>query len=288
MNTERAKNQPETGVLKARVKAYWSRETCGTYVAKAVKYTREYFDEIEEYRYRVEPEVFPFAQFTRFHGQKILEAGIGAGTDFIQWVRAGARAYGLDLTEEAVEHVNKRLEVYGLAAEDVRVADVENLPYPDNTFDLVYSWGVIQYTPDTRKALAEIIRVTRPGGLIKIMVYNRHSLWVLYKYLRYGMLRGRPFVNLSSLIYDRCAGGGARAFTAGEIKNWLVPYPVTIRAQRAGVTRYDLLRHVPAGRLVRFAAYILACLGGMDRCGWFMTFELEKTGTTVPEDGRRQ
>ena len=150
---------PDTGgkELKTRVKEYWNTEACGTDVAEAPKFSRQYFDQIEDNRYRVEPEIFAFAQFTRFRDQKVLEVGIGAGTDFMQWVRAGAKAYGVDLTEEAVEHAKKRLDAYGLSAEEVRVADAENLPYPDNTFDLVYSWGVIHHTPDTIKALEEII-----------------------------------------------------------------------------------------------------------------------------------
>ena len=95
----------------------------------------------EGFRYQIEPEIFAFAQFTRYRGQRLLEVGIGAGTDFLQWVRAGAKAHGVDLSREAVDHVKHRLQVYGLSAEDVRVADAENLPYEDNTFDVVYSWG---------------------------------------------------------------------------------------------------------------------------------------------------
>ena len=80
--------------LKGQIKEYWNREICGTAVASSEKYSRQYFDEIEDSRYSIEPEVFSFAQFTRFRCQKVLEVGVGAGTDFIQWVRAGAKAYG--------------------------------------------------------------------------------------------------------------------------------------------------------------------------------------------------
>lgn len=261
---------------KASVEAYWSRQTCGSGVATSKKFSRQYFEEIEEHRFRIEPEVFSLAQFTRFRGQKVLEVGVGAGTDFIQWVRAGAKAYGVDLTEEAVEHVNKRLEVYGLSAEEVRVADADKLPYPNNTFDLVFSWGVIQYVPDTFKALAEIIRVTRPGGRIKIMIYNRRSLWAFYKYLRFGLLQGKPFRSISSIVYQHCAGGGAKAFTDREVRRNLLQHPVSIKNIRARATKYDLLLHVSSSRLLRLLAYVLACLLGFDRIGWFMTIELEK------------
>src|SRR5687767_13620453 len=158
--------------VKDEVAKYWNKRACGTGVTAAEKFSRDYFDEIEDYRYRVEPEIHGFAQFTRYRGQKVLEVGVGAGTDFLQWVRAGAKAYGIDLTEEGVAHVKHRLAVYGLAAEDVRVADAENIPHPDETFDLVYSYGVIHHSPNTIRALEELIRCTKVGGTIKFMVYN--------------------------------------------------------------------------------------------------------------------
>lgn len=95
--------------LKAQVQSYWNKQACGTGFTRRQKFTKAYFDEIERHRYAVEPEIFAFAQFTRHYGQKILEVGVGAGTDFLQWVRAGAHAYGIDLTTEGVAHVQHRL-----------------------------------------------------------------------------------------------------------------------------------------------------------------------------------
>lgn len=69
--------------LKEQVHDYWTRECCGTWIAVSPKYSRQYFEEVEEYRYSIEPEIFSFAQFTLFRDKKILEVGIGAGTDFI-------------------------------------------------------------------------------------------------------------------------------------------------------------------------------------------------------------
>ena len=125
--------------LKNKVHDYWNKEPCGTNVANSEKYTKEYFEEIEKYRYSLEPQIFSFAQFTRYHGKKILEVGVGAGSDFMQWVRAGAGAHGIDLTPEGIEHVKNRLELYGLKAEYLKVADAEAIPYPNDFFDLVYS-----------------------------------------------------------------------------------------------------------------------------------------------------
>ena len=151
------RNQNITGSdLKTDVKAYWNVASCGTEITEKTRYTKAYFEEIEEFRYRIEPEIFSFAQFTRFKDKKMLEVGVGAGTDFLQWVRAGAKAHGIDLTQEAVYNVQERLKLYGLTAEDIKVADAEALPFEDTSFDLVYSWGVIHHSPNTEQCLADV------------------------------------------------------------------------------------------------------------------------------------
>jgi len=106
--------------LKANVKKYWDTSPCGTEFIDQQKFSPAYFQAIEDFRYSIEPEIFAFAQFSRFHGKKILEVGVGAGTDFIQWVRAGAQCYGIDLTEEAIAHVKHQLNLHGLQAQEIR------------------------------------------------------------------------------------------------------------------------------------------------------------------------
>jgi len=86
-----------------------------------------------------------------------LEVGCGVGTDLLQFARAGARVHGVDLSRQSVALAQRRLELYGFEAE-IREADAEALPFEDETFDLVYSWGVIHHTPDPPK------RCARSGG----------------------------------------------------------------------------------------------------------------------------
>ena len=88
--------------LKEQVRAFWNRESCDVVQAHAEKFSREYFEQIERWRYADQPFIHSFAQFTRYHGKRVLEVGFGAGTDLIQWLRAGARVSGIDLTEEAL------------------------------------------------------------------------------------------------------------------------------------------------------------------------------------------
>jgi len=254
---------------------YWNRESCGAGVTDAPKHSREYFEEIEQYRYRVEPEIFAFAQFTRHAGEKMLEVGVGAGTDFLQWCRAGTQAYGIDLTEEAIANVRERLNVYGQHAAELKVANAESLPYPDDTFDLVYSWGVIHHSPDPEKAFSEIARVTRSGGTVKLMLYHRHSLVALYLWVRYGLLRGRPWRSLSDVMYHHMESIGTRAYTRSEIRDMARRHGLSVRSVDVTASpTYDLLAQYPWP--LRAIAYVLASLLGYSRCGWYMRIEMAK------------
>jgi ubiquinone/menaquinone biosynthesis C-methylase UbiE len=256
------------------VRAYWDKAPCGTETTKASCYSHKYFEDIEQFRYTIEPEIFSFAQFTRFRGKKVLEVGVGAGTDFLQWVRVGAQAHGIDLTQAAVEHVQQRLSHYNLAAQEVRVADAQDLDYSDNVFDLVYSWGVIHHAPDTKQCLQEIIRVTKPGGTIKLMLYNRHSLFALYMYLRCALFKGKPLQSFTRVLFNNQESLGTKAFTTKEVRAMVADQPVTVTSLKSTVSSHDLLYY--KARPFRWAAYMLACLGGWNRVGWFMTIELKK------------
>jgi len=260
--------------LKEQVKQYWNNASCGTESTNQEKFSKKYFQEIEAFRYKVEPEIHLFAQFTRYHGKKLLEIGVGAGTDFVQWVRAGTQAYGIDLTQEAIENTAERLALDGLKAQELRVADAENLPYQDNFFDVVYSWGVIHHSPDMPQCLKEIVRVVKPGGTIKLMVYNRRSLFAFYRYLLAGLFRGKPFQRISTVLFNHQESMGTKAYTRREIKNMLSCYRVKIKRIQATVTQHDLLYY--KSRPMRWCAYLVACLCGWNSVGWFMTIDLEK------------
>lgn len=260
--------------LQEQIKTFWNEFPCGTDITKKEQYTKEYFDEIETFRYAIEPEIFSFAQFTQFHNKKVLEVGTGAGTDFLQWVRAGAQVYGIDVTEKSIEHVEKRLGIYNLEAQEIIVADAQNIPYQEDFFDCVYSWGVIHHTPDMQKCLKEIVRVTKPGGTIKIMIYNRRSLYAFYQYVRYGLFKLRPFRALKEILFHHQESKGTQAFTFKEVKKMLAPLPVQIKKMKAPATSHDLLYY--KSTLAQWCARFFACILGWRNIGWFMMIELQK------------
>jgi SAM-dependent methyltransferase len=104
----------------------------------------------------------------------VLEIGCGLGTDGAQFAQAGADYTGVDLTEAAVDLARKRFELFDLQGK-FQTADAESLDFEDESFDLVYSHGVLHHTPETGKAIREIHRILRPGGRAVVMLYHRGS-----------------------------------------------------------------------------------------------------------------
>ena len=160
--------------LKERVRAFWQEHPCGTKFSDAEMGTREFFDRVEAHRYGKEWHIPIAADFSSTSGLKVLEIGCGLGTDGAQFAKAGADYTGIDLTEASIELARKRFELSGLKGE-FRVADAERLEFDDQTFDLVYSHGVLHHTPDTATAVREIHRILKPGGRAMVMLYHRGS-----------------------------------------------------------------------------------------------------------------
>ena len=160
--------------LKERVRAFWQANPCGTKFSDAPTGTRPFFERVEEHRYRTEWHIPEAAGFDGTRGLKVLEIGCGLGTDGARFAEAGANYTGVDLTDAAVELARRRFELFNLDGE-FRTADAEALDFPDDSFDLVYSHGVLHHTPDTERAVREIHRVLRPNGRAVVMLYHRDS-----------------------------------------------------------------------------------------------------------------
>ena len=209
-----------TEKLNDSVRAYWEAEPCGAegvVVGEAPKFSREWFERIEEHRYDAEHFIHSVAQFTRYHGKKVLEIGVGAGTDHLQWARAGANCCGVDLTDAAIESTRKRLELYGLKSNLQRV-DAEVLPFEDEVFDVVYSWGVIHHSEHPKRIISEVKRVLKPGGVFIGMMYNRRSVFVFRMWVRHALLKGNPWRSFSHVLWYNMESLGTKAYTVAELK----------------------------------------------------------------------
>ena len=160
--------------LKERVRAFWQANPCGVKFADAVPGTRHFYELVEAHRYTKEWHIPIAADFRSSRGLKVLEIGCGLGTDGAQFADAGADYTGVDLTEAAVDLARKRFELFDLPGK-LQTADAENLAFEDESFDLVYSHGVLHHTPEIGKAVREIHRILRPGGRAVVMLYHRGS-----------------------------------------------------------------------------------------------------------------
>jgi len=168
-----------------QVREYWNRRPCNIRHSTQPVGTKEYFDEVEARKYLVEPHIPGFAEFPRWAGKKVLEIGCGIGTDTVNFARKGAQVTSVDLSGKSLELARKRVSVYGLEAQvQFYSGDAEQLSsfVPVKPYDLIYSFGVIHHTPRPEAVLRELRQYARPGTLVKIMVYHRHSwkvAWIL-------------------------------------------------------------------------------------------------------------
>jgi SAM-dependent methyltransferase len=160
--------------LKDRVRDFWQAHPCGTKFADAQPGSRVFYELVEQHRYEKEWHIPDAAGFSKAKNLRVLEIGCGVGTDGAQFAKAGADYTGVDLTEAAVNLSRHRFELFNLPGA-FRVADAEKLDFPDNSFDIVYSHGVLHHTPDTAGAIGEVHRVLRPGGRAIVMLYHRNS-----------------------------------------------------------------------------------------------------------------
>jgi ubiquinone/menaquinone biosynthesis C-methylase UbiE len=216
-----AMNKEKKLELNDEVREFWEQGPCGSgevIVGDLAPRTREWFEKIETHRYQVEPFIHSVAQFSRHHGKKVLEVGVGAGTDHLQWARAGAQCFGVDLTQAAIDTTRARFAMYGFTSELQRL-DAEELPFPDASFDIVYSWGVIHHSEKPEVIIKEILRVLKPGGNFVGMLYGRRSPLVFKFWVKHALLKGRPWKSFADVVWDKVESVGTKSYTVSELRS---------------------------------------------------------------------
>lgn len=246
--------------LNEKVRNYWEAEVCGTdptITAAQDHHSLAWFQAVERNRYEKEPMIHAVAQFTRHKDKMLLEIGVGAGTDHLQWARAGAICHGVDLTEAAIATARRHLAHYGLES-NLQRCDAEKLPFADGTFDIVYSWGVIHHSESPEKIVAEVRRVLRPGGAFIGMFYHRRSLVGLKWWIKFGLLKGRPFRSLGDCLYHHMESIGTKTYELRELSRLFFDFSRVEIAPH--LTPYDLnmLPRWMTNWLPAFAGFFLA------------------------------
>ena len=170
-----------------QVRDYWNQHIHDLEITRHPVGSRGFFDDLDQYHFEKLHHLLQLVPFDGYRGRSVLEVGCGAGVDLARFARGGAQATGVDLAESAIELARANFAQQGLQGH-FEVADGEHLPFPDNSFDLVFAHGVVQYTANPGQLVAEAHRVLKPGGEAIFQVYNRISwLNALSKLMKVGL-----------------------------------------------------------------------------------------------------
>lgn len=129
-------------------------------------------------------------------GKSVLEIGPGAGGHSALFAVHGAHVTSVDVTPQRAQATQRKFDLLGEKAAGCRAmqGDAENLPFADDSFDIVYSNGVLHHTNDTERAIGETYRVLKPGGRAVIMLYCKSSWHYWFNMLFcVGLLQGKAF-----------------------------------------------------------------------------------------------
>lgn len=165
----------------SEVQQFWNAHPCGDHIVGGLRGAYDddherFFTAYDAWRYDQEGHIPACLDRTEWRDRRVLEIGLGQGAESEQIIRRGARWSGLDLTGESVERVRTRMKIRSLPHDEVKQGSALDIPWPDDTFDIVFSHGVLHHIPDIRQAQSEIRRVLRPGGTLVAMLYARGSL----------------------------------------------------------------------------------------------------------------
>lgn len=162
------------------VKQFWNDRPCNVRHSSKEVGTKEYFDEVARKKFTAEPHIKFFSQFPKWYGKKVLEIGCGLGTVGLNFAAFGADYTGVELSKESIKLTQKRFDIYDQSG-NFYCGNAEELSsfVPVETYDLVYSFGVIHHSPHPEKIISEIKNYMNENSVLKIMLYAKDS-WKNY------------------------------------------------------------------------------------------------------------
>lgn len=197
---------------------FWNSESCGErYAVSNSDKDKFYIESIK--RYKLEPYIKEFANFPTFKNKDVLEIGVGFGSDHQQIALSGPNSLtGVDLTQRSIDNTKLRFKILNLKS-SLKIDNAEKLSFKTETFDCVYSWGVLHHSPNTKKCFSEVYRVLKPGGIAKIMIYHKFSVVGLMLWFKYGFLKFNPFIGLNKIYSEYLESPGTKAYSKNEAYN---------------------------------------------------------------------
>ena len=160
--------------LLTAIATYWNDHIHDLEIATEPVGSAGFFSQLDAYRFDKLHYLPELVDFSAYQDKQLLEIGCGVGLDLARFARAGAKVTGIDLAQVSIDLAKTNFEQQHLDA-DLYVMNGEAMPFENETFDVVYAHGVLQYTANASRMVEEIHRVLRPGGEAILMVYNRYS-----------------------------------------------------------------------------------------------------------------
>jgi len=160
------------------IKEYWNSRIHDAELSEHDEGTLGFYEDLDEYHFDKLNYLLEMVDYQGYQGKRVLELGCGIGTDLARFAKGGAEVTALDLSDKAVGLAEKNFELRGLTG-NFMVANGEDLPFEDSSFDMVFAHGVLQYTEDTQKMVDEARRVLKPGGEFISQLYNRKG-WLIF------------------------------------------------------------------------------------------------------------
>lgn len=162
-----------------QVENFWNNNLCGKQFVDAKFPSKEFFKYYRDFRYKKTHHLDTYIYWKSSENKDILEIGLGIGADATRWATYAKSYTGVDLTAEAVYATKIHFDHLGLKGTIVQ-GNAEALTFPDKSFDMVYSHGVLHHTTNTQQTFHEVNRVLRTGGEFIVMLYSKGSFnyWI--------------------------------------------------------------------------------------------------------------
>ncbi|HEY7289041.1 MAG TPA: class I SAM-dependent methyltransferase [Vicinamibacterales bacterium] len=242
------------------VREYWDHHIHDLEISSAPVGSRRFFDDLDQYHFEKLHHLLRLVDFDGWRGRMVLDVGCGAGVDLARFAKGGALVTGVDLAPSAIALAQANFSQQGLDGR-FEVADGEHLPFPDGTFDLVFAHGVVQYTANPARLVAECRRVLKPGGQAVFQVYNRIS-WLN----ALGSLMKVPLEHEDAPVLLKFSIGELRKLVGGFSDVRIVPERFPVKSRLHGGWKGQLFNTVfvgtfnalPRGVVRRFGWHLLA------------------------------